>query len=75
MNYKIINKNARIALKQVKFEIAADYGMNHEDVFDIIENAKSNGVLSNYFINLENKRNLEINVCNNLKQTITTHLE
>ena len=58
MSYKIINKNARIALKQVKFE-----------------NAKSNGVLSNYFINLENKRDLEINMCNNLKQTITTHLE
>ncbi|MBC5996128.1 spore protein [Romboutsia ilealis] len=75
MDYNVKNKNARIALKQVKFEIAADYGMNHEDVFDIIENAKSNGVLSNYFINLENKRDLERNICNNLNQTITTHLE
>ena len=65
MDYNVKNKNARIALKQVKFEIAADYGMNHEDVFDIIENAKSNGVLSNYFINLENKRDLERNICNN----------
>ena len=75
MNDKIIDKNARIALKQVKFEIAADYGMNYEDAFYIIENAKSNGVLSNYFINLENKRDLEKCICNNLKQTIPTHLE
>lgn len=75
MDYKIVNKNAKIALRQVKFEIAADYGMNYEDVFDIIENAKSNGVLSNYFINLENKRNLEVNMCNDLKKNIITHLE
>ena len=32
MDNKIQNKNAKIALKQVKFEIAADYGMSHEDV-------------------------------------------
>ena len=64
------NKNAKIALKQVKFEIAADYGMDHEYVFDIIENAKSNGVLSNYFINLENKRDLEKGICDNLKQPL-----
>ena len=75
MNDKIANKNARIALKQVKFEIAADYGMNHEDVFDVIENAKSDGVLSAYFTKLESKRDLEKEICNNLKQTIPTHLE
>ena len=62
MDNKIQNKNAKIALKQVEFEIAADYGMSHEDVFDIIENAKSNGILSNYFEKLELKRNLEQSV-------------
>lgn len=59
MENKIPNKNARIALKQMKIEMAADYGMNHEDVFDVIENAKSNGLLSNYFSGLESKREIE----------------
>lgn len=59
MGNKIQNKNAKIALKQIKFEMAVDYGMSYEDVFNIIENAKSNGILSNYFEKLELKRNLE----------------
>lgn len=75
MENKNINKNAKIALKQIKFEIAADYGMNQEDVFEIIENAKSNGVLSSYFANLENKKNIVNNLSNVINQIPSTHLE
>lgn len=75
MENKNINKNAKIALKQIKFEIAADYGMNQEDVFEIIENAKSNGVLSSYFANLENKKNIANNLSNVINQIPSTHLE
>lgn len=53
----ITNKNAKIALKQVKMEIAADYEMNFEDAFDIIENAHNNGALTSHFKNLQNKKN------------------
>ena len=62
------NKNAKTALKQIKFEIAADYGMDYEYVFDVIENAKSNGVLSGYFKKLETKRLIETGMYN-------THIE
>ena len=58
MSKEIADKNARLALKQMRMEIAADYGMNSEDAFEIIENAQSNGVLSNYFQKLENKKRL-----------------
>lgn len=75
MENKNINKNAKIALKQIKFEIAADYGMNQEDVFEIIENAKSNGVLSSYFANLENKKNIANKLSNVINQIPSTHLE
>lgn len=37
-------QNARLALRQVRMEIAADYGMNHDDIFDMIEYAHNNGV-------------------------------
>lgn len=53
----IANHNARMALKQVRMEIAADYGMNYEYAFDIIENAHNDGALASYFRNLENKKN------------------
>lgn len=59
MKDNISNKNARIALKQIKFEMAADYGMSQDDVFDIIENAKSKGVMYKFFKELENKKNIE----------------
>ena len=62
------NQNAKTALKQIKREIAADYGMNYEDVFDVIENAKSNGVLSKYFKELETKKLIETGMYN-------THVE
>lgn len=54
---KNINQNARIALKQLRMEVAADYGMHYEDAFDIIENAHSDGSLSNYFKKLESRKN------------------
>jgi ribonuclease P/MRP protein subunit POP5 len=53
----LANNNARMALKQVRMEIAADYGMNYEDAFDIIENAHNDGALASHFKNLENKKN------------------
>lgn len=53
----ITNHNARMALKQVRMEIAADYGMDYEDAFDIIENAHNDGGLASHFKNLENKKN------------------
>ncbi len=49
------NQNARIALKQIRMEIAADYGMNYEDIFDIIESAQNNSLLSSYFNNFQNQ--------------------
>ena len=54
---KIVDNNARKALKQLRMEIAADYGMSHDDVFDIIENAHSQGSLASHFKKLEDKKN------------------
>ncbi|RDY28834.1 spore protein [Romboutsia weinsteinii] len=54
----MVDKNARIALKQMRMEIAGDYGMNYEDAFEIIENASTNGVLANHFKKLETKKKL-----------------
>ncbi|MBO3443641.1 MULTISPECIES: CD1290 family small acid-soluble spore protein [Clostridia] len=53
----IANHNARMALKQVRMEIAADYGMDYEYAFDIIENAHNDGALASHFRKLENKKN------------------
>lgn len=50
------DKNAIMALKQLRMEVAADYGMHYEDAFDIIENAHNNGALFNHFRKLEEKR-------------------
>lgn len=58
MNNQFNNKNARTALKQMKMEIAADYGMDYENAFDIIENARSNGLLFQHFKNLEDKKKM-----------------
>lgn len=58
MNNKIVDKNARMALKQLKMEIAADYGMSSEDAFDIIENARNNGALADHFKKLEAKKSI-----------------
>lgn len=44
MNDNIGNQNARLALNQMRMEIAADYGMTHEDIFDMIEYAHTNGI-------------------------------
>ena len=57
MSNKRLNNNAKIALKQLRMEVAADYGMDYEEAFDIIENAHSNGALSHHFKTLENRRN------------------
>ena len=51
------NNNAKIALKQLRMEVAADYGMDYEEAFDIIENAHSNGALSHHFKKLEDRKN------------------
>ena len=37
-------QNARLALKQVKMEIAAEYEMNNDNIFDMIEYAHNNGI-------------------------------
>ncbi|MGL6107398.1 CD1290 family small acid-soluble spore protein [Romboutsia sp.] len=39
------NHNAKMALKQMRMEVAADYGMSSEDIFDILEHAHNNGIL------------------------------
>ena len=57
MSDKKLNNNARVALKQHRMEVAADYGMDYEDAFEIIENAHSNGALSHHLKKLEDKRN------------------
>ncbi|MGL5313474.1 MAG: CD1290 family small acid-soluble spore protein [Peptostreptococcaceae bacterium] len=44
MNENISNQNARLALKQMRMEIAADYGITHDDLFDMIEYAHNNGI-------------------------------
>lgn len=54
---KIVDSNAKKALKQLKMEISADYGMSHDDVFDIIENARSQGSLASHFKKLEDRKN------------------
>lgn len=59
---KMIDSNAKKALKQLRMEIAADYGMGHDDVFDIIENAHSQGSLAGHFKKLEEKRSLHGNI-------------
>lgn len=59
---KIVDTNARKALKQLRMEIAADYGMSHDDLFDIIENAHSQGSLAEHFKKLEEKKNLHSNI-------------
>ena len=37
-------QNARLALRQVKMEIAAEYEMNNDNIFDMIEYAHNNGI-------------------------------
>lgn len=59
---KIVDSNAKKALKQLRMEIAADYGMSFDDVFDIIENAQSQGSLSSHFKKLEEKKNIHGNI-------------
>lgn len=44
MNENISNQNARLALKQMRMEIAADYGITHDDLFDMIEYAHNNRI-------------------------------
>lgn len=39
-------------------EIVGEYGMNYEDVFEIIENVFNKGVLEGYFKKFEKKKNL-----------------
>lgn len=43
MNIKS-KQNARLALKQVKMEIAAEYEMNYDNIFDMIEYAHNNKI-------------------------------
>ncbi|MEF9991959.1 MAG: CD1290 family small acid-soluble spore protein [Romboutsia sp.] len=58
MDNKVGNRNAKMALRQMRMEIAADYGMDYEDAFDIIENAHNNGGLSDHFKKLQNKKKI-----------------
>lgn len=62
MSMKVINRNAKMALNQMRMEIAADYGMDYEDAFDIMENASNNGALSDYFKKLEYKKQIGSNI-------------
>ncbi|WP_242825925.1 CD1290 family small acid-soluble spore protein [Metaclostridioides mangenotii] len=62
MEKKIIDNNARRALKQVKLEIASEYGVDRDFVLDALENAATGGVLEGYFgklpsVNNDNKTN------------------
>lgn len=49
-------QNARTALKQLRMEVAADYGMTYDDAFEIIENAHSNETLANHFKKIESHK-------------------
>ncbi|WP_242840833.1 CD1290 family small acid-soluble spore protein [Metaclostridioides mangenotii] len=49
MEKKIIDNNAILALKQHRLEIASEYGVDREFVFDALENAATGGVLEGYF--------------------------
>lgn len=59
---RIVDSNAKKALKQLRMEIAADYEMSFDDVFDIIENAQNQGSLSSHFKKLEEKKNIHKNM-------------
>ena len=58
MNEPLNNQNAKIALRQIRMEIAADYGMSYEDAFDIIESAQNNNLISSYFNNFQNQNSI-----------------
>lgn len=58
MNEQLNNQNAKIALRQIRMEIAADYGMSYEDAFDIIESAQNNNLISSYFNNFQNPNSI-----------------
>jgi len=49
---KSIDNNARKALKQLRIEMASEYGVDRDFVFDAIENASTGGVLQGYFKNI-----------------------
>jgi ribonuclease P/MRP protein subunit POP5 len=59
---KYIDDNAIRALKQLRLEVANEYGVDREFVFDALENAATGGVLEGYFgklpsINSDKKTN------------------
>lgn len=58
MNEQLNKQNAKIALRQIRMEIAADYGMSYEDAFDIIESAQNNNLISSYFNNFQNQNSI-----------------
>lgn len=66
---KIIDSNAKKALKQLRMEIAADYEMSFDDVFDIIENAQNDGLLSSHLKKLEEKKNIHGNISTGNKKS------
>ncbi len=51
-----MDNNAKKALKQIKMEIAAEYEMHPEDIFDLIECGYNGGFSKN---KLRTKRNKE----------------
>ena len=61
---KIVDTNAKKALKQMKMEIAVDYEMGQGDIFDMLENAYSSGILESYFRTLEQKKSNLSNIYN-----------
>ncbi len=58
MNEQLNKQNAKIALRQIRMEIVADYGMSYEDAFDIIESAQNNNLISSYFNNFQNQNSI-----------------
>lgn len=58
-------QNAKKALKQLKMEVAADYGMTYDDAFEIIEHAHANEVLANHLKKLEEHKTYFSNKLNN----------
>lgn len=58
-------QNAKKALKQLKMEVAADYGMTYDDAFEIIENAHVNEVLASHLKKVEEHKTYFSNKLNN----------
>ncbi len=58
MNVMNSKENARKALRQHRMETAIEFGMSHEEIFDIVENSYNNPIITKKInLNKKNKSN------------------